>query len=106
MAFGRYRGWALDELPDDYLAWLRGLDDLREPLRSAVDREWQRRFTEPSDALAPLPPEAVPIADELVTAGYRALTHRHHPDTGGDHRTMLLVNAAAAWLRGAVRSVA
>jgi Putative quorum-sensing-regulated virulence factor len=105
MPFGRYRGWPLDELPDDYLGWLFGLDDLREPLRSAVEGEWQARFGFAA-ALVPLPREAVPVADELVTAGYRALTRQHHPDAGGDHRTMTLVNAAAEWLRRQVRSAA
>lgn len=106
MPFGRYRGWPLDELPDDYLGWLFSLDDLREPLRSAVDHEWHSRVDAPSTALATLPAEAVPIADELVTAGYRALTRRHHPDAGGNHRTMVLVNTAATWLRDAVRGAA
>ena len=32
--FGRYRGLPLDAIPDDYLAWLRSLDNVREPLRS------------------------------------------------------------------------
>jgi hypothetical protein len=50
--------------------------------------------------------EAVSIADELVTAGYPALTRRHHPDAGGDHRTMVLVNTAASWLREDVRGAA
>jgi hypothetical protein len=145
MPFGRYRGWSLDELPDDYLEWLDGLDDLREPLRSAVAREqrptsaaacaadfelvkifpcWRilppsalvivarlaaniARFEPPPvTALVTLPADAVPVAHELVTLGYRALTRRHHPDAGGDHRTMVLVNTAVAWLRDAVRSAA
>jgi hypothetical protein len=106
MPFGRYRGWPLDELPDDYLSWVFSLDDLREPLRSAVEREWRARFGYSTTALVPLPRDAVPVADELVTAGYRALTRQHHPDAGGDHRTMTLVNTAVAWLRRQVRSAA
>jgi hypothetical protein len=107
MPFGRYRGRSLGELPDNYLGWLFSLDDLWEPLRAAVDHEWHRRVRQaPPTALATLPREAVPVADELVTAGYRALTRRHHPDAGGDHRTMTLVNTAVAWLRHQVRSVA
>jgi Putative quorum-sensing-regulated virulence factor len=86
--FGKFKGRPLAELPDDYLGWLFSLGDLREPLRSAVDREWHRRLTTwPLMALATLPIDAVPIADELVRAGYRALTRRDHPDAGGDHRT-------------------
>ena len=91
MPFGRYR------LPDAYLGWLFSLEDLREPLRSAVDREWYRRVSAgPSTALATLPVEAGPIADE----------RRHHPATGGDHESMVLLNRAVVWLRQAVRSAA
>jgi hypothetical protein len=104
--FGKYRGRPLAELPDAYLRWLAGLPDLREPLRSAVDREAQRRrHTGPSRSRAMLPLDAVPIAAELVTAGLHALTRRHHPDAGGDHRTMVLINRAD-WLREAVRGAA
>jgi hypothetical protein len=80
MPFGKFKGWALAELPDDYLRWLVSLDDLREPLRSAVVSEWTGRFRGPSTgALVPIPSEAVPVADALVTAGYRALALQHHP---------------------------
>ena len=107
MPFVRYRGRRLGEVPDDYLGWLFSLDDLREPLRSAVDREWRRHVqSEPSTTLATLVLDAVPIADELVTAGYPTLTRRHHPDAGGDPRAKVLVNTAASWLREAVRGAA
>jgi hypothetical protein len=102
---GRHRGRPLNELPDDYVEWLRGLDDLREPLRRAVEAEW-RRWLDAETAQTRgglLPLEAVPIADELVTAGLRVLTRRHHPDVGGDHRTMCLITVAATWLRVSVR---
>jgi hypothetical protein len=105
MPFGRWRGHSLDELPDDYLTWLAGLDDLREPLRSAVAAEHRRRCGAASSARL-MSPEVVAVADELVTAGYRVLTRQRHPDHGGDHRAMVLVNQAAEWLRGSVRSLA
>ena len=107
MPFGRYCGLPLDELPDAYLEWVRGLADLREPLRSAVEREWHVRFGEARPAaLVSLPREAVPVAEEIITAGYRQLTQRYHPDRGGSTATMQCVNAAAAWLRRQVQSVA
>ena len=43
------------------------------------------------------------MAQEIVSAGYRALSRRHHPDAGGSHEKMLLVNRAAAHLREAVQ---
>jgi Putative quorum-sensing-regulated virulence factor len=106
MPFGKYRGRELGELPDDYVEWLSRLDNLREPLKSAIKTEWSTRIGAWPGTLVRLPPAAVPIADELVTAGYRALTRRHHPDAGGDHGTMVLINTVAEWLRGAVRGAA
>ena len=43
MPFGRYRGLAVRDLPDDYLGWLHSLDNLHGRLRNAVQTEWQYR---------------------------------------------------------------
>jgi hypothetical protein len=106
MPFGRYRGALLDQLPDDYLAWLLTLDDLREPLRSAVAREANRRRThewrhETSARLACCP--APDVAEALIGAGLRSLSRRYHPDAGGTHEQMIQVTAVADWLRGVLR---
>jgi hypothetical protein len=103
MPFGCYRGVGLADLPDDYVNWLHGLDNLREPLRSAIEREWRARF-EPEPAHPTITPEIRVMAGELITAGYRALTKLHHPDHGGETRTQQLVNAAAEWLRAQTRA--
>jgi len=58
MPFGRHKGTALAELPFDYLRWLVSLDDLREPLRSAVLDELEGRC---HVVRSPLP--GVPIPD-------------------------------------------
>jgi hypothetical protein len=36
MPFGKYKGYALDALPDEYLLWVLANIPLREPLRSAI----------------------------------------------------------------------
>lgn len=38
MPFGKYRGWAIVELPDDYVEWLLRQDDLDEHLRRAFEK--------------------------------------------------------------------
>jgi hypothetical protein len=43
MPFGRYAGRTIDSLPGVYLAWLSTLDDVREPLRSAIELEIEKR---------------------------------------------------------------
>jgi hypothetical protein len=103
--FGKFRGVGLADVPDDYLRWLHTLDDLREPLRSAVAKEYALRF-EVAAGLPSLSPEIRLMAQELVSAGYRALARLHHPDSGGFTQVMQQVNLAAEWLRAAVRGVA
>jgi hypothetical protein len=101
MPFGVHRGRPLAELPDDYFAWLLTIE-LREPLRGAVGQERARRAR--CARKAPQLPDPR-VAEEIIGAGLRSLTRRHHPDAGGSHEAMLAVNAAAEWLRQTVRSV-
>lgn len=103
MPFGKYRGVLLADLPDDYLAWLFTKLELREPLRTQVGAEYHARFSRrTSTATQPLP-EVITMAEELVSAGFRKLANQHHPDHGGDHKTMVLVNNAADFLRQSLR---
>ena len=98
MPFGRHRGEPLSALPDSYLWWLASLPNLRPPLRGAVLAEIGRRV---AGAYAG-PAEGAPsreVVEELVGAGFRALTRKYHPDVGGETRRMQQVNAAADWLR-------
>jgi hypothetical protein len=107
MPFGRFKGVDLVDISDDYLEWLHGLDNLRHPLHTAVDDEWAARHAGTRTlALAPLAVDVRPVAEQLLTAGLRSLTQRHHPDRGGCTRAMQRVNAAAEWLRSAVRRAA
>lgn len=39
------------------------------------------------------------MANELINAGYRALSRKHHPDAGGSHEAMVKVNRALDALR-------
>jgi putative quorum-sensing-regulated virulence factor len=98
MPFGRYRGLPLRDLPDPYLSRLRSLDDLREPLLSAVDDELDRR----GGAQRTRAPYDATLAQEIVAAGYRSLAKLHHPDGGGDLQMMKKLNATAEWLRDRV----
>jgi hypothetical protein len=102
MPFGRYRSWLVAELPADYLSWLGGLKDLREPLASAVHQEAKRRdvISEPQSEHV-----RVAVAEALIGAGVRSLARKYHPDAGGSHQAMVCVNDAADWLRRQLRSL-
>lgn len=105
MPFGRYKGVLIADLDDGYLTWLHDHVDLREPLKSAIQAEYALRFSShhKSGKARPLDAEMRQMATEIVSAGYRKLAMEHHPDHGGETRTMQLVNRAADFLRQAVR---
>jgi hypothetical protein len=88
MPFGKFKGWPLPTVPDDYLSWLQTLD-LREPLRSMVAEEVVRRSGAGPDPR---------IVEDIIAAGQRSIARRVHPDIGGSHEAMLAVRTAADWL--------
>jgi Putative quorum-sensing-regulated virulence factor len=44
MPFGKFKGQSLTELDDPYLLWLMLLEDLRDPLLTAINGEADRRM--------------------------------------------------------------
>jgi hypothetical protein len=117
MPFGKHRGSDLRDLPDSYLEWLLGLDNLRSFLRRALeaeayrrecdrdrgrDQEERRSFAQRLNAPRP------EVVDELVGAGLRSLARKYHPDAGARDggRRMSDLNGAADWLKAAIRAIA
>jgi hypothetical protein len=103
--FGKYKGSLVSELPSDYLAWLAGLADLREPFKSSVEEERHRRGTRYDYSHAPdfrLHGPDRQVAKRIVEAGRRTLAKAEHPDHGGDAAAMTRVNAVADLLLEAV----
>jgi hypothetical protein len=106
MPFGKYRGWLLSDLPEDYLAWLR-TRDLHEPLRSCLELEWERRMNAARRPSAPrpepgavrVPPEDFAMFRELVHTGFRQMALRFHPDHGGRAEDMRKLNSLMEKLR-------
>jgi uncharacterized protein (DUF3820 family) len=101
--FGKYRGTPIDELPLQYIEWLIDQDFLRQPLRSALEAEFERRrYSQQPDQ----PEVDLSLIDELVSAGVRTLSKKYHPDLGGDHDLMVALNNCAEWLRQQARRIA
>jgi hypothetical protein len=101
--FGRWRGYDMRDIPDDYLRWALGI--AREPLRQIIDRELARRAAhedEPSSwGTQSVPPKELrPVMRAIVRSGHRALSLQAHPDRGGSHGAMVELNAAREWLEG------
>lgn len=71
MPFGKYRGQMVDDLPTDYLAWLKDRD-LREPIKSAVEYVYGLRINPPQPPAPSLPFD--------VDSWYRKLSLEFHPD--------------------------
>ena len=44
MPFGKFKGRMLSEISDEYLLWLMPLENLRDPLLSAIHLEADRRM--------------------------------------------------------------
>ena len=81
MPFGKYRGYRIEDIPEEYLLWLWDNIELREPLRTKV-----RRTLDQLDIYEPLPEE------QLVKRVYRELASKWHPDHGGSNDAMLAIN--------------
>jgi hypothetical protein len=113
MPFGKYRGMRLRDLPDDYLAWLRSIT-LREALRLAVEREYQRRVRprqrrqryDPVSRPGALAPGLLRAALTIIAKGFRSAAHAAHPDHGGSHEAMLELQAARDALEQLVKGAA
>jgi hypothetical protein len=97
MPFGKFKGCYVEDLPDAYVGWLLNLNNLCEPLASALRDEATRRglyreFPRPRRFLVPS------VVSELIEAGFRSIAKRAHPDVGGSDEAMRDAIAARDYL--------
>ena len=90
LPFGKYKDKHIDQVPLGYLEWLLKWNGLYADLREDIQREIAHRIGPP--------PEEGSIMD-LITAGYRAIALKYHPDKGGSIVAMQRLNATARLLR-------
>lgn len=108
LPFGKFRGEPLALIPLGYLGWCleeaRNLDD---DLRDALQAEVRRRIgvddTPTWPVIVPPDPTVAEAARALLSAGYRLLARKAHPDAGGSHHEMVALGAARDWLADAVQ---
>lgn len=83
LTFGKYNGWELSEVPDDYIEYLM----------TAKEKEF-KMYREEKERRAAKAEASLSMMERLILVGYRSLANQHHPDKGGNTKTMQEVNAA------------
>ena len=76
MPFGKYKGQPFNQIPDDYIRYvLEKFDNLREPLKSTLERELaaRNRNAPPWSVPSPLKPELVRSTLGVTAAQMRAI---------------------------------
>jgi hypothetical protein len=85
MPWGKHKGRLIQEVPDSYLRWMLLKCDLSPRLRQAVQQE----LGDGGDAVPP--PPGLELRP-LVNKWYGRMALKYHPDRGGTHKEMLVVN--------------
>ena len=83
LTFGKYNGWELAQVPNDYIEYM--ITSSEKTLKM-FQEERERRLAQTEASL--------PMMERLILVGYRGLANQHHPDKGGNTKTMQEVNAA------------
>jgi hypothetical protein len=103
IGYGEYAGYSLQEVPDPFLAVLRGrfpLDaEKHDPGDSyvllttiAVHQELARRAQ--GGAVLPHVPTVQELAKDIVSKGFRQMSKTHHPDRSGELEVQKRLSAA------------
>lgn len=101
LRFGKHRGKELGDVPEDYKYWL--LDASRTLILELEDDLHETHAN--GNGVHHSTPDLPPLTLELVEAGFRSLSKRHHPDLNGGRPSekMIELNRAIAQLRKALK---
>jgi hypothetical protein len=92
LEFGKYAGRDMSDVPEQFLRWLL---EHNSKIVAAVRAELEFRENQSYANLS--------MEERIVEAGYRTLSLKVHPDTGGSHEEMVELNATAEKLRRRAR---
>jgi hypothetical protein len=95
--FGKYRGRRIEDVPSSYLIWLLdNVHDLNLHLQTCIRREIVTRYGLPQPPPPPPPPPPPCRRCEKLQSRWRNMYRRLvlllHPDRGGSHESMVLIN--------------
>ena len=93
LQFGKYKGYDLQAIPDDYLEWLIST---QEKTLTSYQEERKRRQD--------LQEAQLSYAERIVQVGFRTLAMQCHPDHGGNNESMRQVIAAHERLKELLRN--
>lgn len=93
LQFGKYKGYDLHAIPDDYLEWL--ISTQEKTLASYTEERKRRQDLQEAQ---------LSWAERLVQTGFRTLAMQYHPDHGGDSESMRQVIAAQERLKELLRN--
>src|SRR5262249_25031683 len=92
--FGKHQGSYISDVPQDYLEWLvKDADEKLVVYQAELDR--RPRLQE----------DQMPVVEEGIQAGHRALAVKYHQDKGGDPEDFRALQAANDQLRAALKAV-
>lgn len=94
LAFGKYNGMDLRDVPRDYIDWL--LEKRREDVKVYEDELTRRDLVEQASQS---------VVERIVQAGYRELAKKAHPDTGGTTADFQALQAAHEQLKAILKEV-
>ena len=93
LQFGKYKGYDLQAIPDDYLEWL--ISTQEKTLTSYQEERTRRQDLQEAQ---------LSWAERLVQTGFRTLAMQCHPDHGGNNESMRQVIAAHERLKELLRN--
>jgi hypothetical protein len=83
LTFGKYNGWDIERVPDDYIQYM--IESNEKSLKM---------FKAESERRASVVDAKLPMMERIIQAGYRQLAMQNHPDKGGSGKMMQDINAA------------
>lgn len=107
MPFGKHKGKDISDIPEQYLLWVwNNVDITNEELYEALDdmfgdggHETYRRPTEPPKQETKQSQPSKGQMETIVKIWSAKMANKYHPDRGGSHEQMIVVNEGLTLLR-------